>query len=335
MLDLNRLKALHAVSVYGSVGAAAEALMVTPSAVSQQLAKLERETGATLLERNGRGVRLTDAAGLLADHAERILALVETAEADFEALRGEVVGRLSIGAFPTAARGLMPAALVLLRRRHPDLRLQLMEREPERQIREVARGELDLAVIQDWMNRPVAIPEGLSRATLFDDIADVILPAAHPLADRPEIELAELSGEQWISSSPGTVCHDWLVHTLRSAELEPEITCMTDEYPTQMALVAAEQGCAIIPRLGRDFVPPGVRVVPIRSRPTRRIYALWRSDAARRPAIRAAVEALKAVSADFRGPVSEPVGSAEPMAIPVTASTTVLPAAPSGPGGSG
>jgi DNA-binding transcriptional LysR family regulator len=298
MLDLNRLKALHAVSVYGSVGAAADALMVTPSAVSQQLAKLERETGATLLERNGRGVRLTDAAGLLADHAERILALVETAEADFEALRGEVVGRLSIGAFPTAARGLMPAALARLRERHPDLRLQLYEREPERQVREVARGELDLAVIQDWMNRPMAIPEGLSRAALFDDIADVVLPASHPLADRPEVALAELSAEQWISSTPGTVCRDWLVYMLRSAELEPDITCMADEYSTQMALVAAGQGCAIIPRLGRDFVPEGVKVVAILPRPSRRIYALWRSDAARRPAIRAAVDALRAVSAD-------------------------------------
>ncbi|MFJ2028398.1 LysR family transcriptional regulator [Streptosporangium sp. NPDC087985] len=296
MLDLNRLKALHAVSVYGSVGAAADALMVTPSAVSQQLAKLERETGATLLERSGRGVRLTDAAGLLADHAERILALVETAEADFEALRGEVVGRLSIGAFPTAARGLLPAALVHLREHHPDLRLQLLERDPERQIREVARGELDLAVIQDWTNRPIAIPEGLSRAMLFDDIADAILPGTHPLAARPEINLAELSGEQWISSSPGTICHDWLVYTLRAAGLEPDITCMVDEYPTQLALVAAGQGCAIIPRLGRDSVPAGVRVIPILPRPTRKIYALWRSDATRRPVIRAAVDALKAVS---------------------------------------
>lgn len=315
MLDLNRLKALHAVSVYGSVGAAAEALMVTPSAISQQLAKLERETGATLLERNGRGVRLTDAAGLLADHAERILALVEMAEADFEALRGQVMGRLNIGAFPTAARGLMPAALVLLRTRHPDLRLQLMERDPDRQVREVARGELDLVVIQDWMNRPMAIPEGLSRVTLFDDIADAILPASHPLAGRAEIELTELAGERWISASPGTICHDWLVHTLRSAELEPDIACMADEYPTQMALVSAGQGCAIIPRLGRDFVPSGVRAVPIRSRPTRRLYALWRSDAARRPAIRAAVEALKAVSADFHGPMSNPK---EPVTAPAS-----------------
>lgn len=296
MLDLNRLKALHAVHVYGSVGAAAEALMVTPSAVSQQIAKLERETGARLMERNGRGVRLTDAAGLLAEHAERILALVETAEADFEALRGAVVGRLHMGAFPTAVRGLMPAALAGMRRRHPDLQVLLHEREPERVVREVVRGELDLGVIQDWMNRPMAIPEGLSKATLLDDIADVVVPAGHPIAGSKEIELSALSGEQWISSSPGTVCHDWLVFTLRSAELEPEISCMADEYPTQMALVAAGIGCAIIPRLGRDLVPTGVSVVPLRPRQSRRIYAIWRSDAARRPSIRAAVEALTEAS---------------------------------------
>ncbi|GAA2773931.1 LysR family transcriptional regulator [Nonomuraea dietziae] len=292
MLDLNRLKALHAVHVYGSVGAAADALMVTPSAVSQQLAKLERETGATLLERNGRGVKLTDAAGLLAEHAEKILALVETAEADFEALRGAVVGRLNVGAFPTAARGLMPQALTLLNQRHPDLEVHLSEREPERQIREVSRGELDLVVVQDWLNRPIAVPEGLSRATLLDDIADVALPSTHHLAGRKEVALAELSGDRWVSSSPGTICHDWLVFTLRSAELEPEITCMADEYPTQLALVAAGLGCAIVPRLGRAHVPEGVRMVPIMPRQTRRIYALWRTDAARRPAIRAAVEAL-------------------------------------------
>ncbi|MET7461944.1 LysR family transcriptional regulator [Nonomuraea sp. NPDC005501] len=292
MLDLNRLKALHAVHVYGSVGAAADALMVTPSAVSQQIAKLERETGARLVERNGRGVRLTDAAGLLAEHAERILALVETAEADFEALRGAVVGRLQMGAFPTATRGLMPGALTALRARHPDLQVVLNEREPERVVREVARGELDLGVIQDWMNRPMAIPDGLSKATLLDDIADVVLPSGHPLAGSREIELAALSGEQWISSSPGTVCHDWLVFTLRSADLEPDISCMADEYPTQMALVAAGLGCAIIPRLGRDLVPEGATVVPLRPRQSRRIYAIWRTDAARRPAIRAAVDAL-------------------------------------------
>ncbi|MEV5412418.1 LysR family transcriptional regulator [Thermopolyspora sp. NPDC052614] len=309
MLDLNRLKALHAVAVYGSVGAAAEALMVTPSAISQQLAKLERETGAPLLERNGRGVKLTDAAGLLAEHAERILALVETAEADFEAMRGAVVGRLSIGAFPTAARGIMPQALALLKERHPGLHLLMYEREPERQIREVSRGELDLVVVQDWTNQPMSIPDGLSRAPILEDIADVALPASHPLAGRKEVHLNELSDEKWISSAPGQICYDWLVFTLRSAELEPEITCMADEYDTQLALVAAGHGCAIVPRLGRVWVPDNVRMVPILPRPVRRVFALWRADAARRPAIRAAVEAIREAGAPADA-APEDIGSA-------------------------
>ncbi|WP_066360922.1 LysR family transcriptional regulator [Herbidospora mongoliensis] len=295
MLDLHRLKALHAVATYGSVGAAAEALMVTPSAISQQLAKLEKETGAVLVERNGRGVKLTDAAGLLAEHAERILALVETAEADFEALRGAVVGRLSIAAFPTAARGIFPAALKVLHDQHPDLGLLFWEREPERMIREVSRGEIDLAVVQDWLNRPMAMPEGLSRHALLDDVADIAVPADHLLADRREIALADLPDDRWITSAPNTVCHDFLLFLVRSAGKEPDIVCMADEYPTQLALVAGGHGHALIPRLGRGVVPEGVRIIPILPRPTRRIYAVWRTDAARRPAIRAAVDALRTV----------------------------------------
>ncbi|WP_433499292.1 LysR substrate-binding domain-containing protein [Sphaerimonospora sp. CA-214678] len=293
MLDLNRLKALHAVSVYGSVGAAAEALMVTPSAISQQIAKLERETGSVLVERNGRGVRLTDAAGLLADHAQRILALVEIAEADFEALRGTVVGRLTVAAFPTGARGILPRALSTLKERHPDLDLLVYEREPERQVREVSRGEIDLAVVPDWLNRPMALPDGLSRATLLHDIADVAVPAGHPLAGAGRVSITELAGDDWISSTPGMICHDFLVFLLRSAELEPRIVCVADEYPTQLAFVAAGHGCALIPRLGRGPLPGGVAVLEIDPPPKRQIYAVWRTDAARRPAIRAAVEALR------------------------------------------
>lgn len=301
MLDLNRLRALHAVQLHGSVGAAADALMVTPSAVSQQIAKLERETGARLVERNGRGVRLTDAAGLLAEHAKRILALVETAEADFQALRGAVVGRLAVGAVPTVARGLLPRTLALLRERHPELDARMYEREPDQAVRETARGELDLALVRDWLNRPLAVPEGLSRQALLDDVADVALPAGHPLAGRSEIELCELHADRWISTSPGTFCHDWLVFTLRAAELEPEIAHWAGEYATQLALVGAGLGCAIVPRLGRGHVPPTVQIVPIRPRQSRRISALWRLDAARRPAIRAAVAALREVAAELEG----------------------------------
>jgi DNA-binding transcriptional LysR family regulator len=298
MLDLDRLRALSAVATYGSVSAAATVLHVTTSAVSQQLAKLERETGQKLLERNGRGVRLTDAAALLASHAERILAMVEEAESDLEAQRGEVVGELTVAAFPTAARGLMPAALRVLDRRHPRLRVFLREQEPHAVVPLAARGEIDLGIVQDWFNVPLAIPDGLLKAPLVDDVADVALAAGHPLATRSVIDLGELREESWIAQSPGAVCRDWLVHTLRSAELEPRIAHTADEYATQLALVAVGLGAAILPRLGRCDIPKDVRVIPVRPALTRHVYAIWRAEAARRPAIRAAVAALRASAPD-------------------------------------
>jgi DNA-binding transcriptional LysR family regulator len=298
MLDLDRLRALTAVATYGSVSAAADVLHVTTSAVSQQVAKLERETGQKLLERYGRGVRLTDAAELLASHAERILAMVEEAESDLEAQRGKAVGELTVAAFPTAARGLLPAALSALARDHPRLRVCLCEQEPHATVPLVVRGEVDLGVVQDWFNVPIAIPDGLVKAPLTDDVADVALPAGHPLAGRLTIDLGELRDDAWIAQSPGAICRDWLVYTLRSVDLEPRIAHTADEYATQLALVAAGLGAAIIPRLGRCDVPEGVRIIPVRPSLTRQVYAVWRAEAARRPAIRAAVAALRASAPD-------------------------------------
>ncbi|HEX6468657.1 MAG TPA: LysR family transcriptional regulator [Streptosporangiaceae bacterium] len=296
MLDLERLRALNAVATYGTVSAAADALHVTTSAVSQQLAKLERETGQKLLERNGRGVRLTDAAELLVRHAERILALVEEAQSDLEAHRGAAVGELTLAAFPTAIRGLVVAALARLRAEHPQLCVRVLEADPSDSMPRAARGELDVAIVQDWNNEPLALPDGLVKGHLCDDLADVALPADHPLAGRESVELKELAGDRWVSSTPDSICYDWLTHTLRSVDSEPGIDHMAYEYESQLALVAAGFGAAVLPRLGGRDIPAGVRVLPLRPLLIRRIYAVWRAEAARRPAIRAAVEALRAVA---------------------------------------
>lgn len=293
MLNLERLRCLQAVALHGSVNAAADALHITTSAVSQQLAKLEREVGQRMLERNGRGIRLTDAARLLADHAERILSSVEQAEADLEAHRGSVTGKLTISAFATAARGLLPSALRRLREQYPQLTISLSELEPTETVPLVSRGEIDIGLAQDWFNAPMAIPAGLSRAALLEDVADIMLPADHPLADADTIDLDDIGAGPWITTSPGSVCHDWLLHTLRSRGVEPEITHTAAEYPTQLALVAAGLGTAVIPRLGRGAVSDEVRMVRAKPALTRQVYAVWRTDAARRPAIRAAVEALR------------------------------------------
>jgi DNA-binding transcriptional LysR family regulator len=296
MLDLERLRALHSVATYGSVSAAADVLHVTTSAVSQQLAKLERETGQKLLERNGRGVRLTDAAHLLVEHAAEILSMVERAQADLEAHRGAVVGQLALAAFPTAARGLIPGALAHLRAEHPGLHVELREEDPLRSMPLVARGDIDMAVTQDWNNDPLPLPEGMHKGIICDDIVDVALPADHPLAGRDEIELKELAGDPWISSSPDSLCAGWLLRTVRSFDAEPRIDHMAYEFATQLALAAAGLGNVILPRMGRCDVPDGVAIVPLASPLTRRVYAVWREEAARRPAIRAVLDALRAAA---------------------------------------
>ncbi|WP_351234654.1 LysR family transcriptional regulator [Streptomyces sp. NPDC002133] len=297
MLNLERLRTLDALARHGSVSGAADGLHVTTSAVSQQMAKLEREVGQQLLAKNGRGVRLTDAGRLLADHAARILSQVEIAQADIEAQRGQVVGEVRIGAFPTAARGLFPAAVGTLRTAHPELRVRTSELEPEDAVRQVMRGDLDLAVVLDWSNKRLPVPGGLARAQLLDDAADVAMPADHPLAGRAEVDLEDFADDDWVSWPEGEFCYEWLVFTLRAKGVEPRIAHMAGEHHTQLALIAAGLGVCVTPRLGRGSVPEGVRLVPVRQKMLRHIYATWRSDAERRPSIRAVVQALQSAGA--------------------------------------
>lgn len=289
MLNLDRLRALHAVSAHGSIIAAAETLHVTTSAVSQQLAKLEQETGQQLLERHGRGVRLTDAATALVSRTQHVLSLLEEAEAELEATDTTVAGQITIAAFSTAARGLAPQALRGLLKKHPQLGITFHEQEAHQSIPNLVRRDVDLIIITDWENAPLALPEGITRAPLFDDVADIALPAKHRLAKAKTVKLSDLSGEEWIVW-PSGFCHDFLMHTLRKEGHEPKIAHTAGEYQTQLALVAAGLGCCVLPRLGRGDVPKGVSILPSQPTLRRHVYAAWRTHATRRNVIQAAVE---------------------------------------------
>jgi DNA-binding transcriptional LysR family regulator len=293
MMDLGRLRALHAVAVHGSVGRAAAALGFTSSAVSQQISKLERETRTVLLERQGRGVVLTDAAQELAGTARRVLALVEQAEVTLEQQRGQAIGQLRVAAFATGARGLLPGALAELRVSCPELEIRLLETDPYLATELVARGEVDLALVQDWPSVPLPVPEGLSRLNLGLDPVDLVLRAEHPLAALTEVPVAGLLGQRWTSVPPGNICHDWLVRTMREAGEEPDVLYQVGEFETQIALIAAGLGLGLVPRLGRGPLPAGVVTRPVVPRPTRRVFTLWRTQASRRPAITAALDALR------------------------------------------
>jgi DNA-binding transcriptional LysR family regulator len=299
VLNLERLRVLQAVARHGSVTAAAAELHVTTSAVSQQLARLERESGTTLVERSGRGIRLTDSALLLAGHASAILAMAEEAQADVDAQAGAVAGRLVLACLPTATRGLAAPALGRLAAAHPALHVELTEADSSESVPALVQGAVDLVIAHDWSNAPLSAPDGLTRTLLLEDRADIAVPDTHPLARQARehgdgaVDLGQLGPGPWICGTPGTSCHDWLTFTLRSADLEPRIAHTANEYATQLALVAAGLGVAVMPRLGRGQVPAGVHMIAVRPSLRRNIYALWRSTAARRPAISATLAALR------------------------------------------
>ncbi len=295
MLHLERLQALHAVSTFGSVTGAAEALRLTPSAVSQQLGKLQRDVGQRLIEPYGRGVRLTPAGMLLAQRAHAILSEVENAESELDRQRNHVIGDLEIAGFATAARTILPQTVARLRKQHHQLKLRLSERQPDEAIRLVVAGHLDIALVNDWMNAPLVLPDGVQRVLIMNDPVDLAVPADHPLAGRPSVELTELSAEPWITWPYGAICHEWLTQTLRQHGLTPEVTHTAEEHQTQLAMVAAGLGIAVMPRLGRGSVE-GVSIITLKPTFTRQIYAIFRTLASERPAIAVTVSAIREVA---------------------------------------
>ena len=259
--------------------------------MSQQLAKREQETGQTLLELHCRGVRLTDAAAALVSRTQVVLSLLVEAEAELDASDTTVAGQITISAFATEARGLAPRAIIALRKKYPQLAITFHEQEPHESIPRLVRRDVDLIIVNDWQNAPIALPEGLTKAPLFDDIADIALPPGHRLATATTVKLSDLAGEEWIAWQAGSICYDWLLHTLRKEGRAPRIAHTAGEYARQLALVAAGR-----PRLGRDVVPTGVTLVPAEPAPRRHVYAAWRTHATRRNVINAAVEAFQAVA---------------------------------------
>ncbi|XVV14635.1 LysR substrate-binding domain-containing protein [Actinoplanes sp. CA-131856] len=288
MIDLGRLRALHAVASYKTVLAAGEALHCTPSAVSQQLAKLERETGATLVEKDGRRLRLTEAGQVLARHAEKVLAAVDEAEAALAAHRDTVIGRLTVAAFATACRALLPYALHRLASDHPQLTTGLVEVNPHEGLDMLHRGHVDLAVLDDWPEVALRYPSGITHIELGWDVADLIVPSGHRFG--ATTTLAKARDERWIAAKAGDICHEWLLRVLPGVQPDFHV----GEFETQLTLISAGLGVAVIPRLARSRqLPEGVRVVRLTPEPRRRVVVAWREASAARPAIKAAEEALR------------------------------------------
>src|ERR687898_2525882 len=196
MLDVRRMRVLREVAVRGSFSAAADALSFTQSAVSQQIAALEREAGTTLVQRSARGVRLTEAGEAVVRHAEAIMARLAEAEAELEAIAGLRGGRLRMASFESAGASLMPLAIAAFSSQHPAVELSLSLSEPEDCVPLLRSGDLDLAVV--FESAVTAPDDGIERVHLVEDPMYLVLPRDHPLANRRRLRLADLEGEAWI-----------------------------------------------------------------------------------------------------------------------------------------
>ena len=277
MLELRRLRLLRELHERGTIAAVADALQFTPSAVSQQLAMLERETGVRLLEKAGRGVRLTDPALVLVEHATALLDRTAIAEADLAAATGTVGGRARIATFQSAAVHIAAPAIAALATTAPKLRCELIEAEPETALPELALGGIDLVIGDEWPHHPWRMAAGLTREKLLDD---------------PVFLVGDLETGVWAAGQPGMAWEEMTRRTcLEQFGFEPDIRHRTENATVALALVARGLAVTLLPELAlRGTSLPRRRLDGV----ARTLYAVTRTADATRPSTRALLEAVRA-----------------------------------------
>lgn len=296
MFDPMLLRSLRAVIDRKTVGAAAEHLGYTPSAVSQQLARLRREAGVDLLVRHGRYLLPTDAARVLARAADEMDAADARARARLEELQGDPVGTVTVAAFPTAVRGLIGPCAERLAARYPKMSLVVHEAYPDDGVQEALAGSADIAVVHEWQQIAITIPAPLEATLLGTDHVEVIVPEDHRAAQRPSITVADLPGERWITDTTG-IYASWLQQSLQAARIPYEMVGRVDEHESQISLTAHGVGLSLVPRLGRGPLPRGAVALALADdAPQRRILLVERAGGVERPALRAVRASLTATA---------------------------------------
>lgn len=306
MLDLHRLRLLREVHVRGTLHAAAAALGYTTSAVSQQLAVLEKEAGTPLLERVGRNVRLTDAGLVLVRHADDLLDRVEAAEADVAAVAaGRVAGVVRVAAFQSAFIRLVAPAIRSLATTYPDLRIEATEAEVEQSTTELRLHRLDLLIGDEYDGQPRPVHPEFQRDTLLRERMNLVLPADHPKADSARVRLRQLGGTAWACSQPGTGHHRMHAHVCRElGGFEPDLRYTSDDFLIQLEMVRGAGAAALLPDLALGYTDASVVVRPLEEGAIGREVFLF-TRRGRTPAVAAVVAALTAAVATT-GPGTPP-----------------------------
>ncbi|MCV7357536.1 LysR family transcriptional regulator [Mycolicibacterium fluoranthenivorans] len=269
MLDTNRMFTLREVAAHGSITAAAEALGYTTSAVSQQIAKLEKEAGQPLLERHARGVALTDAGRSVVRHTERILVELHAADAELAEIRGLRAGVLALGTFPTAGSSLLPLVVKEFKTRHPGVELKVFSGRFDRLVDALRRRETELSLLWDYEWNRINDPT-LTYHHLMNDPTMLLVSEHHRLADRDAISIGELRDESWVVRAEDHPVAQTLEKLCQQGGFTPRTSVFAHDYGEVQAMVAVQLGVAIAPRLAVLNPRPDVRSIRLATRPPQR-----------------------------------------------------------------
>jgi DNA-binding transcriptional LysR family regulator len=300
MLDVKRLRILREVAQRGSFSAAADELYLSQSAVSQQIATLEREVRMKLLDRTREGPKLTEAGRVLVSHADAAIARLDEAERELAAIAGLEGGELRLASFPSASATLLTEAVSIFHERHPNVRLSIADAEPEESLPRLRGGELDLALSFDYPTVPSTEDRDLERTLVLTESMYVALPERHPLAERPIVPLGELAEERWLCGSRPSSCGEVVFRACRDAGFEPKIGFESDDYHVMQGFISAGLGFTLLPDLAlptlRDDLVVRATDPPA---PQRRVWAATRAEGSRSPATEEMVAILVEVGEAF------------------------------------
>ncbi len=296
MLEVRRLRLLRELALHGTIAATAEACALTPSAVSQQLSLLEREVRTPLLVRDGRRLRLTEAARILVTYTEQVLADLERATADVAALDVSVRGTVRLASFPSAAGALAAPAIAESREVHPDLRVLLNEGEPAECMDDLRAQRIDVALVYEYNLLPRLPDTGVELRPLLREPVLLTLPPGHdPSADgsRPR-PLQDFRHERWIAPASDVALREVLVRACQAAGFDPQLDYTSDDYTVILALVQAGLGVSLLPRLATEQLSADVRLSAVTGLElTRTVSAAVRTGSGTTPAIAALVDSLQ------------------------------------------
>ncbi|WP_260955734.1 LysR family transcriptional regulator [Pseudomonas citri] len=299
-MDIGRLRALRELSIRKTMAAVADALHVSPSAVSQQIALLEEEVGIDLVERRGRGVNLTIAGRMLVERANRIFSELESARADMAELKEVVAGELRVAAFPSVAAALIPKTIRALRETYPRLSVQFDEMEPEEGINALRSWQTDVALIDD-LNVPHSLLDpGIEIIPLIEDVFNVMMSPDHHIAHREEVRLADLSEERWVIDTASGTYTNLLTSACQNAGYTPNIVARCKGFEVAIALIRDGCAIAIFPELRASFELKDARVCRLVPEIRRRISVAFRKGEKKSPALQAFIQRIYEQAADFR-----------------------------------